>query len=48
MIETLQMRVPKKAYKLIRKEAFRRHWPMTEVLDEIIGDYFAKKSEERN
>lgn len=38
------MRVPKKAYNLIRKEAFRRHQPMTEVLDEIIGDYFSKKA----
>lgn len=36
------VRVPEKAYQLLRKEAFKRHAPMTEVLEEIIIDALSK------
>ncbi len=40
--EGVQMRVPNKAYNLIRKEAFRRHEPMTTILEEIIIKHFER------
>ncbi len=44
MKETIGVRLPAQAYQRVRKEAFRRHVPMTVILEEAIGDYFAALS----
>ena len=37
--KSVQVRLGEKAYKIVRSEAYRRHKPMTDILEEMITYY---------